>query len=316
MNLVDSNSREIIDTHVHPIRSLTTAESLIKEMDRARVSKAVLLALDLDPDVLETDSALRDEIIYDLFTYSLFLNPYSMIKTMKNIMKMGNTSNKLVAELVQQHPDRFIGFGSVNPSKKSEYVKSKLQEILELEVLQGIKLIPTLQFFHPRKNKNLKTIFKFSQRKNWPILIHSGRDPGPWEIHTLRCVENSHPKFWTKIVKKFSKNKIIFAHLGGYGINITFDDTWFEEVLQMATKYPRIYLDTSAVTYHLENHSLVNRIRETCGFNRILFGTDTPVVLGTSMEHSKYILENNPILSKEEKLMVLSENAKELFQIM
>ena len=116
--------------------------------------------------------------------------------------------------------------------------------------------------------------------------------------------------------QRLSKNKIIFAHLGGYGLDPTFDDTWFEEVLQMATKYPRIYLDTSAVTYHLENRSLVNRIRETCGFNRILFGTDTPVVLGTSMEHSKYILENNPILSKEEKLMILSENAKDLFQIM
>ena len=315
MNQVGSDYIQTIDTHVHPIRSLTTSESIIREMDEAKVSKAVLLALDLDSKYLDTNITLKDEIIYDFFSYSIFMNPYGMIEAMKKIMDMGNTSNELVAELVLQHPDRFIGFGSVNPSKNSRYVKEKLQEISDQEVLQGIKLIPTLQFFQPRKNKNLKTIFKFAKHKDWPILIHSGRDPGPWEIHTLRCVENTHPKYWSRLVKKFPNNKIIFAHLGGYAVNFTYDDTWFEEVLQMATKYPRIYLDTSAVTYHLENHSIVDRIRETCGFKRVLFGTDTPIVIGTSMGHSKHVIENNPLISDLEKAMILSENAKHLFQI-
>lgn len=313
MNQIGSEHRQVIDTHVHPIRSLTTGKSLIKEMDEAKVSKAVLLALDLDPSVL--DSSLKDEIIYDIFSYSLFLNPYKMIETMKKIIKMGNTSNKLVAKLVEEYPDRFIGFGSVNPAKNSRYVKEKLQEISDLSVLQGIKLIPTLQFFHPAKNKNLKTIFKFAQRHDWPILIHSGKDPGPWEIHTLRYVENSHPKYWFKLIKKFSKNKIIFAHLGGYGINFAFDDSWLNEVLKMTKKNPNVYLDTSAVTYRLEVPSLVKTLRETCGFNRILFGTDSPVVLGTSIGHSKQIIENNSILTYEEKRMMFSKNAKELFHI-
>ncbi|MHA2248167.1 MAG: amidohydrolase family protein [Candidatus Hodarchaeales archaeon] len=315
MNQVNSGYREAIDTHVHPIRSLISTDYIIKEMDKAKISKALLLALDLDSNYLDTNLSLKDEIIYDLLSYSLFINPYDLIEAMKNIMKVGNTSNELVAEMILKHPDKFIGFGSVNPSKNSRYVKKKLQEISDQEVFQGIKLIPTLQFFQPKKNKNLKTIFKFAKHKDWTILIHSGRDPGPWEIHTLRCVENTHPKFWSKIVKKFSKNKIIFAHLGGYGVNFTYDDTWFEEVLQMATKYPHIYLDTSAVTYHLENRKIVNRIRETCGFKRVLFGTDTPVVMGTSMGHSKFIIENNPLLNKEEKKMILSENAKQMFQI-
>ncbi|MHA2233245.1 MAG: amidohydrolase family protein, partial [Candidatus Hodarchaeales archaeon] len=208
---------EIIDTHVHPIRSLATAESLIKEMNEGKVSKAVLLALDLDPDILDANLALRDEILRDLFTYSFFIDHYRLLDSMKTILRIGNTPNQLVADLVRQHPERFIGFGSVNPSKDKRYVKAKLQEISDLQ-LQGIKLISTLQFFRPNKNKNLKRIFKFAKRKDWPILVHLGKDPGPWEIHTLHCVQESHPKFWGKILKKFSKNKVIFAHLGGYGV--------------------------------------------------------------------------------------------------
>lgn len=315
MNSVESNFREVIDTHVHPIRSLTTGESLITEMKKAQISKVVLLALDLDPDILDTDPKLKEEITYDLLSYSLFLDPSKILDAMKNILKMGNTPNKHVVNLVKQHPDKFIGFGSVNPSKDSHYVKTTLQEISDFGVLQGIKLIPTLQFFHPKKNKNLKSIFKFAKRKDWPILIHSGRDPGPWEIHTLRCVNNSHPKYWSKVIKKFSRNKIIFAHLGGYGVNSTYDDTWFEEVLRMTKDNPQIYLDTSAVTYHLENQRIVSRIRETCGFERIIFGTDTPVVQGTSMEHSKRVIERNPILSREEKTLIFSKNAEQLFQL-
>lgn len=310
MNYVESPYGEVIDSHVHPIRSLTSAESLIKEMDKARISKAVLLALDLDPGILDTE--LREEITYDLLTYSLFLDPTQLLNTMKTILRVGNTPNKRVAELVQLHPDRFIGFGSVNPSKESRYVKAKLQEISDFG-FQGIKLIPTLQFFDPKKNKNLKHIFKFARHQDLPILIHLGKDPGPWEIHTLRCVERGHPKFWGKLIKKFSKNKIIFAHLGGYGK--TDDETWLNEVLNLCKKNSNIYLDTSAVPYHLEDPSVVERIQNTCGFERVLFGTDTPVVLGTSMEHSRRIIENNPILTNEEKLMIFSENAQRLFQV-
>ncbi|MFX0114482.1 MAG: amidohydrolase family protein [Candidatus Hodarchaeota archaeon] len=304
------NEREIIDTHVHPIKALADGESLIKEMEKAGVSKAVLLALDVDPDILDEDLALRDEILRDLFAFSFFLDHFQLLDTMKTILRLGNTSNQLVADLISQHPQRFIGFGSVNPAKGSQYVATKLQEISDLG-LQGIKLIPTLQFFHPKKEKNLKRIFKFARKKDWPILIHLGKDPGPWEIHTLRCVQNSHPKCWAKLVKKFSKNKIIFAHLGGYG-KIE-DESWLSETLEMATSYPNIYIDTAAVPNYLEIQSVVETIRETCGFEHILFGTDTPVVIGTSMEHSRLIIERNPLLTEDEKTLIFSINAKRLF---
>ncbi|MFW9778867.1 MAG: amidohydrolase family protein [Candidatus Heimdallarchaeota archaeon] len=301
----------VIDTHVHPIRSLMTETSLINEIRKAGINKAVLLALDLDVEAITKDEKLKYEIINNLLEYSMFIDAFKLIKAMEQILRMGMTSNSLVADIVRANPQFFIGFGSVNPSKDPDYVKEKLLEIEKLG-LKGIKLIPTLQFFNPEKNKNIKFIFKYARERDWPILIHAGGDPGPFEIPTLKCVKDSHPKNWRKHVRK-TKNKIIFAHLGCYGrIN---NGSWFSETTDLAKRNPNIYLDTSAVTYHLEDPDIVDQIRQTCGFGRILFGTDTPVVQGTSMKHSLEVIKNSPVLSVKEKRLILGENAKALLKI-
>ncbi len=299
-----------IDTHVHPIRGIATGESLIKEMDKSGVEKAILLALDLDPEVLSVDHKLRESIIDDFYAYSYFINPDQLLDGMKNILNAGQTSNELVAQLCLKFPDRFLGFGSVNPSKNKQYVQKKLEEIESLG-LRGIKLIPTLQFFFPNKNKNLKLIFKFAQKRDWTILIHCGRDPGPFEIPTLRHVKASHPIQWTKHIQK-TKTKIILAHLGGYGEVGQGESDWLNTVLELANKNPNVYLDTSSVTYAFNDSSIVSKLRKL-GFDRILFGSDTPVVHGTSMLHSKNIIINTSLLTDKEKSMILRENAKRIF---
>ena len=119
--------------------------------------------------------------------------------------------------------------------------------------------------------------------------------------------------FIPKSTKAKYSDDIIFAHLGGYGK--TDDSSWFDAVIKLMEINKNIYLDTSAVTYQLELPSIVEKIRETCGFERILFGSDTPVVQGTSMSHSKKVIENIAIITENEKRMILSENAIKLFNI-
>jgi predicted TIM-barrel fold metal-dependent hydrolase len=310
-DIVDKqNQITAIDTHIHPIRGIATGESLIKEMDKSGITQAILLALDLDPGVINNDDKLREAIIDDFYAYSYFVNPDQLLDGMQNILSAGHTSNDLVSQLCRKFPDRFLGFGSVNPSKSKKYVKEKLEEIESLG-LHGIKLISTLQFFFPDKNKNLNRIFKFAQKRDWTILIHSGRDPGPFEIPTLRHVKASHPKFWAKHLNKL-KTRVIFAHLGGYGEIGQGNNDWFDSVLELAKNNSNVYLDTSAVTYAFNNPNLVAKLREL-GFDRILFGSDTPVVFGTSMEHSKNVIAKTTLLSEKEKKMILRENAERIF---
>ena len=73
-----------------------------------------------------------------------------------------------------------------------------------------------------------------------------------------------------------------------------------------------IYLDTSAVTYAFNDPNIITKLREL-GFDRILFGSDTPVVHGTSMRHSKNIIVKTKLLSETEKNMILRENALRIF---
>ena len=301
----------IIDVHVHPIRWLVSEENLLNEMRLAGVDKAVLLALDLDPDVITRDEGLKYEILNDILGHSFFIDAFKILKTMEQILRLGSTPNTLVSGLVKRNPKKFLGFGSVNPSKDRNNVSEKLEEIEKLG-LRGIKLIPTLQFFNPKKNKNLKSIFKYARERGWPILIHAGSDPGPFEIPTLRCVQDSHPENWRKAVRK-TKNIVIFAHMGCYG---RFEDrSWFFEAVDLAQKNSNIFLDTSAVSYHLEDKEITTHIRETCGFDQILFGTDTPVVHGTSMKHSLDVIRNSPHLSSDEKGLILGKNAQKLFHL-
>ena len=207
-----------------------------------------------------------------------------------------------------------------------EFVKNRLEEIKSLK-LKGIKLLPTLQFFKPGSvletlrnkkqrqiNTNLKAILSFAKKQNIPILIHPGKDPGPWEIHTLRCVQDTHPKIWRNILNQFKNNKFILAHLGCYGCD-SYDDTWLNEAVHLATTLPNLYLDTSAVPYHLENKQVVKLIRETCSFKKIIFGSDSPVVFRSSMLESIKIIENSPLLTELEKDLILFRNAHDLLEL-
>ncbi|MGQ4892432.1 MAG: amidohydrolase family protein, partial [Candidatus Njordarchaeia archaeon] len=138
-----------IDVHVHPIEKLITPQQLIDEMNRSNVQKAVLLALDIDKNVLYEKGIekrfrtnLANSMVWDIESqYQLALN----------ILDVGRTENTYVAELVRKYPDKFIGFGSINPRRKKKHIKERILRIKELN-LKGIKLIPTLQFFDPEKN--------------------------------------------------------------------------------------------------------------------------------------------------------------------
>ncbi|MHA1975042.1 MAG: amidohydrolase family protein [Candidatus Hodarchaeales archaeon] len=317
---------EVIDTHVHPIRKLSSVESIFKEMEEAGVRISVLLGLDLDKNVLKDDLKLKDEVVDDLYAYSIMIDPYRILDVMERVLEIGDTPNSLINDLVKKYPDKFMGYGSINPRRSTKEVKNLIKDIDNYN-LSGIKLLPTLQFFKPGDikerilsrtqrmiDKNLNLIFKFSKKKDIPILIHPGKDPGPWEIRTLRCVQNTHPKYWRGLINKYSNNKIIIAHLGCYGCE-DYDDSWFQEALDLATHFPNVFLDTSAVTYYLDSSKVVKAIRSSCTFDKILFGTDSPVVYGSSMKKNVKIIIENQKLSEKEKRQVLSDNAKQLLNI-
>jgi len=304
----------IIDVHVHP---LVSEAQILEEMDRAGVDRCILLGTDTDPldvDKPEIKVKMRKRFSSSKLNwhpYFLFFHPieegvkkffYAITLQYPDL----KNSNLDVAELAEKYPNRFIGFGSVNLNKGEKYVEEKLREISRLN-LKGIKMLPTLQFFNPSENKNFERICEYCEKNKKVLSYHTGCDPGPWEVPELS--EDANPKYLKPVLKKYSP-KIILTHTGSY--SALKPGLWLDEALELGTQFENVYFDSSAASHVLYQKKVVERIRESVGIERLLYGSDYPVVEGSNMEYEVNVIKNCQHLTEEEKNMILGLNAAKL----
>ena len=307
----------IIDVHVHP---LVSEPQILEEMDRAGVNQSILLGTDTDPldvDKPEIKEKMRKRFSsskLNLHPYFLFFHPieegvkrffYAIATQYPNL----KNSNLDVAGLVEKHPNRFIGFGSVNVNKGEEYVEEKLREISRLN-LRGIKMLPTLQFFNPSENKNFERICEYCEKNGKVLSYHTGCDPGPWEVPELS--EDANPKYLKPVLEKYSP-KIILTHTGCY--SALKPGLWLDEALDLGKQFENVYFDSSAASHVIYQKKVVERIRESVGIERLMYGSDYPVVEGSNMQYEVNVIKNCQHLTGEEKNMILGLNAAKLLGI-
>jgi hypothetical protein len=208
---------------------------------------------------------------------------------------------------VERHPARFIGFGSVNLNKGKDYVEEKLGEISKLN-LKGMKMLPTLQFFNPAENKDFERICEFCEQTEKVLSYHTGCDPGPWEVPELS--EDANPKYLRPVLEKH-KPKIILTHTGSY--SALKPGLWLDEALELGKEFENVYFDSSAASHVLYQKKVVERIRKSVGIERLLYGSDYPVVDGSDMQYEINVIKNCRYLTAEEKSLILGLNAAKLF---
>jgi|DewCreStandDraft_1066081.scaffolds.fasta_scaffold01415_20 predicted TIM-barrel fold metal-dependent hydrolase len=296
----------VVDAHVHPKMG---AEALLAEMDTAGVTHAVLLAVDTDPEDIKRPD-LRRQTRFRFFrtpeAMRVFWSEIEAIMVQKLTPKVTNT---IVADLVAAHPDRFIGLGSVNLCKDAGYVEAKLAEIERLG-LRGVKLLPFAQFFDPAESENFRRVCAWCEETGRVILIHTGCGASPWDARALS--EDANPERLRPVLETYHRVPIILAHLGSYSKDEP--GIWFEEAVQLGADYPNVWGDLAAVAWLVEEEWRVERIRETIGFDRILFASDYPAVANqVSIRYMIDLIRESPYLSDTEKANVLGRNAAQLF---
>ncbi|MGQ9641344.1 MAG: amidohydrolase family protein [Candidatus Bathycorpusculaceae bacterium] len=305
----------IIDIHVHPFHRET---EILNEMRRAGVDHAVLLGVDADPldvDKPEVKNRLRSRHLESLFgfRYFRFTSIEDEIKRFFQELIVYypdlKSSNQEIADLVKKNPDKFIGFGSVNPNKNEEYVKAKLREISDFG-FKGIKMLPTLQMFTPVENKNFERICEYCEKNKKVLLYHTGCDPGPWETPELS--EDANPKYLTSVLERYSPT-VILAHAGSYSAYKP--GIWFEEALELGKQFDNVYFDTAAVSSFIFLEKNLKRIKEAIGLDRLLFGSDYPVVWGSDMKYEADFIKACRHLTEEEKEKILGLNAEKILNI-
>jgi hypothetical protein len=85
--------------------------------------------------------------------------------------KRPRVANEFVSKIADNHPDRIIGFASIDPQKKSA-VKELDQAVRELK-LRGLKLHPQVQAFEPNDQKHY-SIYSKCVELDVPITFHTG----------------------------------------------------------------------------------------------------------------------------------------------
>ncbi|WP_037373150.1 amidohydrolase family protein [Anaerovorax odorimutans] len=153
---------------------------------------------------------------------------------------------------VDSYPDRFIGAAWINPYEGKNAL-DVIKNCVNSHGFKAIKLHPLFQAYRA----NDDCVFPFAElaeELDIPLMIHSGHPPFslPWSI--------------AQLAELYPKVKMVMIHMGhGHGVYI-------QAALDMAKKFPNLYLETSGMPMH----NKIKEAYETIGSDRIMFGIDAP----------------------------------------
>ena len=168
--------------------------------------------------------------------------------------------DQYVAEYVAGHPDKLIGFLSLDPTQDG-WQREMMVGHQELG-LRGIKLMSMYAGFQP-DDIRLDPLWTYATQNSLPVLLHTGTT-----FVAQAPLECTLPRHLDKVAIRFPEVHIIMAHLG---------HPYEPECVAVIRKHPNVYSDISALHYRPFQlyHSLM-LVQEYGVWNKLLFGSDYP----------------------------------------
>lgn len=155
-----------------------------------------------------------------------------------------------IAEAVQRHPDRLIGYARMNPQYGDQAVELFDRAIRDYK-LRGLKLHPVSYVMHPASEPTLALI-RHAASLGVPTLFHCGDE------------EFSLPLQIAEAAEAVPEAQIILGHMGGYFHT--------RDAIRVAKRYPNLILETSAMPYP----RMIKIAVDELGAERILYASDGP----------------------------------------
>jgi len=162
----------------------------------------------------------------------------------------------------------------------------------------GIKLYPPLGFnplpsnvSEPKAFAKVEYLYNFCIENNIPITTHCS-DGG--FVTDDKNLELTSPFLWKKVLIKFPKLKLNFAHFGYQDRKLTKNYEWHNQIVNLILTYDNVYTDFSAIaTDYSFYQELENVIKESSDpvklKSHILFGSDFMMVLGSVDSYNEYL---------------------------
>lgn len=178
------------------------------------------------------------------------------------------TTPQKVAEFCAQAPNRFIGFGYVNPIKKGadENVRMQRNELS----LYGLKLYPCSDGYRPDDTHAFK-VYEAASGLGMPIMFHHAGMPEAYDY-----LHHTDPAQIDVVAECFPELKIVLAHLGYPRV---------DETLYVTRKHKNVFCDISWPYGDVEHPSFLYMLwRDLLTalnlgvLHKMVFGTDYPGV--------------------------------------
>jgi uncharacterized protein len=168
-------------------------------------------------------------------------------------------SNDEVAEHVRRHPDRLIGIASVDLRRPMAAVRELRRCVRELR-FRGLRIVPWLWNLPP-DDRRYYPLYAECVELGVPFCLQVGHT-GP-----LCPSEPGRPiPYLDHVALEFPDLRIVAGHIGY---------PWTAEMISLATKYPNVYIDTSAYKASRYPRELVDYLRAH-GRRKVLFGSNHP----------------------------------------
>jgi uncharacterized protein len=202
-------------------------------------------------------------------------------------------ANDDVARWVDESAGKLVGVGSVDLRRPMHAVR-EVRRLAKLG-LRGVRILPWLWELPP------------DHPRYYPIYaacVEEGLVFGTQVGHTgpLMASEPGRPiPYLDRVALDFPELVIVGGHIG---------HPWTEEMISLATKYPNVYIDTSAYKATRYPGALAAFMRGH-GRKKVLFGSNFPMLTPSACLEGLDALG----LDEEARRMFLGENARRVYRL-
>ncbi len=202
-------------------------------------------------------------------------------------------TNEEVLEVTRRYPDLFVGIASADLRDPVAAVRT-LREYVTVHGFKGLRVVPWLWEL-PCTHALYYPLYAACVELNVPVCLQVGLT-GP-----LRSSEAGRPLHIERVALDFPDLTIVCGHIGY---------PWHVEMIAFATKFPNVYIDTSAYKPKRYPAELVAYIK-TNGKRKVMFGTNYPMLTPAACLAELSLLG----LDEDTSAMFLHQNARAVFAL-
>ena len=236
----------IIDGHQHIVDDY---RPILARMDALGINRTVLLGVgvrDLSVVTIRNTPVFKSHLLFKtlgMIKARMLVNSRALKEGL-----LGDPRNDAVLRAIKEKPDRFSGFCFVNP--ESPHALDEINRCLDAG-MKGIKLA-LVQYPTDLNGPKMAALCELARARKVPIFVHQGITRESSDVSNL--------------VRRFQDVVFVIAHTGCQ---------CFDEVMEMARTRDNVFVDTSS---YIATRKKIQRICDTVGASKLIFGTDVPVM--------------------------------------